>query len=151
MKKIEIVTFNRAHNYGALLQLFALQKKLINNYNVEALDYRCEKIESGYKKISLKNKKLIGKIKSIAKYLIFNKKINEKYKSFNNFIDNKLKLSDSIYSEKEIAMKCKNVDVFITGSDQVWNKNIVGELSNIYTLNFEYPNAKKISYAASVG
>ena len=39
----------------------------------------------------------------------------------------------------------------ITGSDQVWNPQIVGGLSEIYTLNFGGNEIKRISYAASVG
>ena len=36
--------------------------------------------------------------------------------------------------------------MYITGSDQVWNPNIVGELSDAYTLNFGSNNIKKISF-----
>ena len=40
---------------------------------------------------------------------------------------------------------------YITGSDQVWNKNITNGLDDIYTLNFGDKKTKRISYAASIG
>ena len=153
MKKIEITTFNRAFNYGALLQLYALSKYLSKKDDtyVEALDYRCEKIENNYLPLNLKVNGIKNKIKNIIKFILLHKILNKKYNSFSKFIKNNIKFSASIYSKDEIRDKCKDVNVFITGSDQVWNKNMVGELSDIYTLNFDYPKAKKISYAASVG
>ena len=40
MKKIGIITFSWAHNYGALLQTFALQENLlINNNDVKIINY----------------------------------------------------------------------------------------------------------------
>ena len=40
MKKIGIVTFHRAINYGAMLQAVALQKAVCNlGYNAELIDY----------------------------------------------------------------------------------------------------------------
>ena len=49
MKKIGIITFHRATNYGAILQAFALQKKLEQmNYDSEIIDYRNEYFEQIY-------------------------------------------------------------------------------------------------------
>ena len=59
--------------------------------------------------------------------------------------------TDSVYNTKEIEKVNQDTDIYITGSDQVWNPVIVGELSDIFTLNFNSNNIKKISYAASVG
>ena len=57
MKKGIITTFYKAHNYGAMLQAFALKKFLeSNNYNIEFLNYKDDNIEEVYKVFSLKNK-----------------------------------------------------------------------------------------------
>ena len=48
MKKIGILTFHRALNYGAILQTYALQQKLkilFQTDEIYVIDYRCTKIE----------------------------------------------------------------------------------------------------------
>lgn len=72
MKKIGILTFHRANNYGAVLQNYALQQALINlAVEVETIDYRCNDIENAYKlEFSKQNKKFLKKIKSYLYYLI---------------------------------------------------------------------------------
>ena len=64
---------------------------------------------------------------------------------------NKYNLSKEEFLKEELLNEKNKYDCVITGSDQVWNISIVGELSDIYTLNFGLNNFKKISYAASIG
>ena len=48
--RIGILTFHRAHNYGAVLQCYALQEVLSRmGYRVEIVDYRQPFIESFYR------------------------------------------------------------------------------------------------------
>ena len=50
MKKIGIITFHRAKNYGAVLQAYALQHTLEQlGSDCEIVDYKCENIDNGYK------------------------------------------------------------------------------------------------------
>ena len=52
MKRICITTFQNAHNYGAILQAFALSNVITNlnkNNYVELLNYSNKKITRGYK------------------------------------------------------------------------------------------------------
>lgn len=43
MKKIGILTFHWADNYGAVLQAYALRKYLSQNgYNAEVVNYNCK-------------------------------------------------------------------------------------------------------------
>ena len=46
MKKIAILTFHRALNYGANLQAFALQEIVGTKFEAYILDYRCPAIEN---------------------------------------------------------------------------------------------------------
>ncbi len=50
MKKIGIITFHSAHNYGAMLQVYALQN-IIEKLNNEScvINYRNNKIDYEYK------------------------------------------------------------------------------------------------------
>lgn len=42
-------------------------------------------------------------------------------------------------------------DVYLVGSDQVWNEDITGDRSAAYLLDFGGENVKRISYASSIG
>lgn len=138
MKKTGILTFHRAHNYGATLQAYALQIKT----NSFIIDYYSSYIYNQYKifKPLRKNvfKYIVSTIRTIRNYTIH----KERYINFENFIS-KLNLIN--------IDKVSTLDVLITGSDQVWNPGITGGLSDFYTLNFGKDNIKRISYAASIG
>ena len=51
MKKIGILTFHKAANYGAVLQAYALENAIAERsekIEVEIIDYYCKKIEDSY-------------------------------------------------------------------------------------------------------
>lgn len=145
MKKIGIITFHKANNYGAVLQLYALNEVLKKDKNNEVfvVDYNNKFLYKNHKLFHPLRKNLIKYFKDIFydfKYIRKNIKRINKFKSFlkNNF--------NFIKTNEENEM-----DVMITGSDQVWNYNITGKLDDYYTLYNIKDNVKKISYAASVG
>lgn len=138
MKEIGILTFHRAHNYGAVLQAYALQKKT----DSFIIDYYNPYIYNQYKLFKPLRKNLIRYISSLINDFR-NYKVNKKrYISFEKVIS-----KFPLISQKEI----NDLSILITGSDQVWNPNITGGLSDIYTLNFGKEKVKRISYAASIG
>lgn len=141
------MTFHRAMNYGARLQAFALSEVLSERHDVSIIDYKCDYIDADY----YKNKNLKKSIKSFIKLIIYRKheldvrKKNERFKAFNN---------DYIHLTGEFTANTIDVlnsefDVFMSGSDQVWNTRITQEDWN-YFLTFA-ENTKKFSYAASFG
>ena len=143
MKKIGILTFHRALNYGAILQTYALQQKLkilFQTDEIYVIDYRCTKIE--------KNRSFTNVIKNgnIFKgiYLLW-KKIK-----FIKFERKYINLSPKKYDSKNYIEIDNDFDYIIVGSDQVWNLKITGN-DKTYFLNFVKDNTKKISYAASMG
>lgn len=150
-KKISIVTFHNAHNYGAALQVYALTNMLKKNgkYDVNIIDYRKSNIENNYKIIRFYGKNPIKSLKRLIGDFIYLNKNYKRYRNFEKFKKEKLTLSNKVYwNNDKIDVKS---DVLITGSDQVWNIQIVGELSDVFTLNFGDEKVKRISYAASVG
>ena len=129
--KINIITFNYALNVGASLQEYALYTYLKNlGHDVKVVDYRPEYLI----KKRPKNKLL---------YLLF--LLNRG--GFNRF-----------QKRIEKTRVCKNIqdletlsdpDVFICGSDQIWNPEIT-QYDRAFFLDFN-TKAKKIAYAGSVG
>lgn len=154
MKKIGIITlYNNSCNYGGLLQAFALVHKL------QKLNYDSMQIAVNYKEELLINL-LINKLKfhGIAFLL---EGLGKKIKNLvsvsqlkeNDFVLTR-KLCEnfreniphtSFIKENDLKKVNEEFDVFITGSDQVWNPKW---RKGAYYLQFA--TKKKISYAASI-
>lgn len=152
MKKIDIITFQNAHNYGATLQTFALQKYLSDKeYDAKDINYKNKDIGNQYKVFKLNAQNELSFIKSIVvgiRDLIPN---IVRHNRFEKFIKNNIKLTKRYESEKELKNVPPEADVYITGSDQVWNTGITNGLRDSYTLNFGNKKVIRISYAASIG
>lgn len=147
-KKVGIITYHRAINYGAILQTFALQT-ILKEIGVECkvLDYRNEKLEEIHKKRTLTDCK---SFKSFIMFLILPNLYNLKYDKFREFSDKYLELSSKIDTSENFAIHENEYDFFITGSDQVWNYKI-NDGDSVYFLNFVKEKLKKKTYAASFG
>ncbi len=144
MKKIGIVTFQRALNYGALLQMYALQKfisKHFGQYNVEVLDYFSPLCEKECRLKNIKGKNIMMSILKKFNFLI-------KRYNFDEFIKKHINISKR-YDIGSIQEAQNEYNVLITGSDQVWNPLIIGGDMN-YLLKFSDVSVKA-SYAASIG
>ena len=156
--KIGIMTFWWSDdNYGQLLQCYALQKFLKDlGHEVFVIKYR-EKHKPLYTKIlkALNPKKVfkfftntIKQRKVIAEQKQFNRE-------FDKFRNRYITWTDRIYnSYDELKRNPPKADVYIVGSDQVWNPTIAstaGDALKAYFLDFGNENIKRWSYAASFG
>ncbi|WP_029502254.1 polysaccharide pyruvyl transferase family protein [Lachnoclostridium phytofermentans] len=150
--KVGVVTFHNAHNYGASLQTWALQKVLKNlgtepgviHYHPNIIDklYVAPKLDTTKKKLKYMLKK---DYRSRIKSQVY------KNKRYNKFIREKFHLIGDYTTYEELLNANLSLDAYITGSDQVWNSDHTGGFDPAYTLDFAKPGTKKISYAASVG
>ncbi|KAB8288023.1 Polysaccharide pyruvyl transferase [Bifidobacterium ramosum] len=137
------VTCNRPLNYGAVLQTYGLNKALTQmGVDAKVLDYYPEY----YKKTS---NSLIKRI--VHLFLRIPDKIKGK-KVFGDFLTNYVPMTKKMYhSVQEIKVDVPVADVYIAGSDQIWNcKNLPNGLDDTFFLTFVPKGAKKISYAASL-
>lgn len=146
--KIGILTFQRALNYGAVLQAWALQKSLeLLGQHAEIIDYRNDRMEA-YSGIF----NMFGKKKSVKTVLSAIKNAPMRLLRigrYRSFIRNHLLLSKPV--DRETVQNLNDMyDVFITGSDQVWN-DFLTDFDEAYFLGFVKDPQKKNSYAASFG
>lgn len=147
-RKIGIVTFHRAKNFGAMLQAYALQESLKKDYFVNIIDYRSKEMDAFYyyPKYSLKYF-----IKISAKMVLRTKDTYLELKrdhNFSKFSKKYFKLSKE-YDAESISNANYNYDCFVSGSDQVWNPH-VNFKDKVFYLSFADKN-KRNSYAASLG
>lgn len=154
--KIGLVSIHAAHNYGSVLQAYALQEKLREfSDDVEIINYRPEYFEYQYKLFSLKVYKRYKGIKS--KILHFGWRILKfrqryiKYKKFEEYISKNYKLSKKYKTYSELLNDKMDYDVFFCGSDQIWNTDITEGFDKTFYLGFVGENKIKASYAASLG
>lgn len=150
MKRVGIITFHAAYNYGSMLQAYALQQTLLNlGYDAEIINMRTERQKAQYRHfVSIKdNPNLRSIIKSLA-YLPFKNGMESKALKFESFMRNYMKLSPEV--NEESIKSLKEYGSYISGSDQIWNPNC-GDFSWNYLLDFTPNGANRISYAASMG
>lgn len=150
--KIGILTFHCAHNYGAVLQCYALQETLKSlGHEVEVIDYRPKFLT--YPKYinfsNIKNGSIASKVRKLIREVTILPKKNIRYYVYDKFINQRLELSEH---SKDYSYISSEYDVYIIGSDQVWNKKITNGYHNPYFAIFSFPkkNKKYISYAASM-
>lgn len=146
MQKAKMLTFHNAENYGATLQAYAL-KETLKELGLDAgfVNYENERILSDYKLIRFNS------LKSFFSSLWYLPRNLKRKRSFKSFSDAYLDTTSKVYLNKEeIEKDIKSGDVFIAGSDQIWNPALTGGLSDVYTLNFN-KDTKKIIYGASLG
>ena len=152
MKKIGILTFHRAMNYGAILQVYALQKKIGNNCVV--LDYRNQDtFEKDYTLNFFKKKGLKNKIKCFMKWIILpksNYKLYIKGKKLRKFLETNIECSPILNKQNVAEFVKNNIKTVVVGSDQVWNMGL-SNYDYTYVLDFCEEHEKKVSYAASFG
>ncbi|MDO5525468.1 MAG: polysaccharide pyruvyl transferase family protein [Prevotella sp.] len=141
---ITIVTWMGTGNFGTSLQSYALHEFL----KQQGFDV-CLLKEFSQADFILKNRLLgpirhiVGSIKRFIKGIICKTNIG-KIQKFNKKNYNVV----SIHSDRELQHIISTTDVFVTGSDQIWN--CYHSYSPFMFLSF-VDSVKKISYASSIG
>lgn len=154
-KRIAIITIYTIPNYGSILQAYALQKYLektneygkieIINYDYRGFTHRLKRIRVTGFIAFIKNEisNLIRKDPEVRK---------RKLKRFENF--RRLYIKESCHYPNKWSLRLsralKDYDVYITGSDQVWNsKEVQG--NTVFLLDFVPQGKKKLSFSSSFG
>lgn len=147
-KKCGIVTYHRAHNYGALLQAYALKKSL-QKLSLEPvfIDYQPESISRGYELYpQLPKEKSISAfiryIKDFIHLILDYKRKKNRFIAFETFIKKEINI------HKPEGM----FEYLFLGSDQIWNTSYTNGIDKHYYGIFDNLTANNtISYAASMG
>lgn len=126
--KVGILTFHDAHNYGAVLQAYALKKYIKKlGYEVKIINYHHKTIPDGFPREGYE----------------------VRWDKFNEFIQQLTDYEQKVYTTEEELEKL-DIDFWICGSDQIWNTEITRGFNKGFFLDFN-TNGKKISYAVSMG
>lgn len=139
------LSFHFSSNYGAFLQAFALSQKTGSVIIDYSPGFECA--------VGPKWKKLLPIVwRLLAVFRSFKVRYNcpALYKKFPERLH--LSLTARFHTCRSVHKQhFENYSVFIAGSDQVWNPRFISQQEQIYFLGFGPDNAKRISYAASLG
>ena len=145
--RVGIMTFNRAINYGAVLQSYALKKTILRlTDECEVINYKCDNIEKSASPFYIKSKKP----KDIIVFLLQIFMRLKKNREFKKFTDRYLDTESCVLNCKSIAQVKNRYDLIVLGSDQIWNYQITGLDANYFGV-FAGDKTVKASYAASFG
>lgn len=151
--KIGILTYHRAHNYGAVLQCYALQETLRRlGHQVSVIDYRQEYVEATYSYCSpqiLKRK--LSNLGALRDYMLNNvlrfRYIRHRRSVFEGFVASRLATTSPCGSENIP----EDFDVYIVGSDQMWSEVCTGgSFDKVYLGAFRRSDSSSLAgYAIS--
>ena len=135
--RIGIITmYYNSSNYGGLLQAYALCKYLNDSgYPTKQITY------DFYRKTISSSKDYKNLVSFLFKRLQKRTNICAEFRA-------SIPHTETVYNDNSIE-DCNNLfDIFIAGSDQVWNPDV---FRPSFFLSFVNEEKKKISYAASIG
>jgi len=132
-KKFALLSFHKSENYGAILQAYALQRKLEElGCSAEYLDY------PSHNQMTLPRKILNLANRTVRSMLGYRRRAKRTQQfRFENI--KTAKLGDSEYCG------------YIVGSDQVWHPEYLASSDDFFLLPFVVGDVDKFSYASSFG
>ncbi len=152
--KIKTITCHDVYNHGASLQAYALQTYLSSlGHEVEIIDYKPDYLSGHYKLWAISNpifnKPFVKQLYLLAKLPSRLMALRRK-KKFDEFTRQYLRLTSHRYhSNEELKVHPPLADVYIAGSDQIWNTLFQNGRDAAFYLDFAPKTAKRITYAAS--
>lgn len=146
--KVGIFTYHSAHNYGAVLQAYALQEYLLSQgHDVYIVDYRPKYFNIIYSRFYWRRWVRKNIYKGFLENIFLYSRIKH-FRVFEQFIQKYFRLYPF-----GLLQENTDIETFIFGSDQIWNSIIhEGQLDTIYLGQFPAAHTRRlVSYAASIG
>lgn len=152
MMKVGIITIHYGFNFGSALQAYALVHYINSEYsdvNAKLINYIPNRYS--FKRRFLSTNKFSNLLKKILYLAVVAPQRIRNQRVFDSFLINNIPMTMKFTKFDDGANICKEYDLLITGSDQVWNSDYNEGVDPMYYLKFASEKTKKISYAASCG
>lgn len=136
MGRIGLLTYHRVHNFGAVIQAWAMTRLLAPYGEVDVLDYPTLHEASRHRRRGWKSL-----VPSIGRH------------RFNRFL-RRMPLTAHLPTPEDVArqVRCGRYDALVCGSDQVWMTDPARPLDEPFFLRLgELGRTRRISYAPSCG
>lgn len=154
--KVAILTQPLGHNYGGMLQNWALQKCLVNlGHEVVTINYRMPIVRKRPNPKSLVRPLVILLVSGLKRNEF---KVNQtwtdpRYRRMREFVIKNISITEPLFPPLTFeATMSLGIEALVVGSDQVWRPSYSPNLLN-YFCDFLPENAKqvRVAYAASFG
>ena len=151
--RISIITILDNQNIGTYLQAYALASVLQGKgAEVEYVDYRRKSeslVASSLSILKRKDSSIIHLLVSAAYRFV---SVGVGRFRLRSFLKGKVRYSNCVYHNvKQLEKRPPLADVYMTGSDQVWNSVYNNGLDSSFFLSYAPEGKKRIAYAASIG
>lgn len=146
IKKAAFITVHVGFNFGSKLQAIATQDMLkkAGCSDVICINYIPPRVEiKRYWKVAFQSP-----VRFIRRAFFFPLYLYSK-RQYDRYLKDNCCLSEPIYSRDDFSQKCPEADVYVSGSDQLWNYKHNEGLDKHYF--FDGIEGKKIAYASSIG
>lgn len=154
-KKVAYITRHAIANYGSALQTYATQTAIEKlGYEAVCINYiKTDELPCNLLKTRLFNSSWNKNALTRLFYTVTKKSVlSYETKRFAEYIKDLIKVTSTEYhSVEELESNLPEADVYMTGSDQVWNFISYKKIDSAYFLSFVDNAKKKIAYAASFG
>jgi len=155
MKTVKTITCHDVCNHGASLQAYALIRFLQGSgYNVQIIDYKPDYLRHEASFWNVPNpawnrsfmRRMIYRIVKFNRNRIF----SSRRKTFDVFNRRYFSLTKTTYfSLEELRKNPPEADIYVCGSDQIWNPLFPNGRDGAFYLDFAPIDKKRFSYAAS--
>lgn len=154
--KIKTITCHNVYNVGASLQAYALVRYLKDmGHDVEIIDYIPEYLNKHYRldvvnnprydRVAIRQLYLLAKLPGRLRALNSRRK-----KNFDGFTEEYLPTTKKRYhSNEELKKELPEADLYLAGSDQIWNTIFQNGRDPAFYLDFAPAGSIRASYAAS--
>lgn len=151
-KKIGILTFHFPINYGAVLQAFALSKACqLMGGDVEVVNYFSTNQERANNIFLDKQRGCLKSMLYVLLVLPYWQRLWRKKHRFQDFIKNHINISPRFKNLEELELGLGPKDIYLTGSDQVFNPVSDGNIKVYYQSFHNKRIGIKAAYAPSFG
>lgn len=153
LTSVGIITMHKSDNYGAVLQSYALVKAIEKvGAKAEIINYIPERFKTSVQFFYVHPRRYNSILK---KYIIMAASLPIRaliYYRYNTFLKEYLPVGKNVYySEEDLETRIPKYDVYMSGSDQVWNPEFEGRIDSAFFLKFAPDTARKVAYAVSFG
>ncbi len=149
-RSVGIITYHYFHNYGAVLQAYALSTVISKmGYRCQIIDFRPE-VDTARSFVLPRNPLQL----SNALFWLFFWRDHRLYNErFDEFIAKYLPLTEQCYrSALALRENPPHFDTYVCGSDQIWHPLLLNrEFGLPFLLDFVPPGSRRVAYAPSFG
>ena len=154
MKRILTITCHNVYNYGATLQQYALLHYLKDlGFDAQTINYKPPYLSNHFKLTAVParfNKNIVLKTAYLAIKLPGRLSDLKRKKNFDLFEEKHLDILPQLYkNNEELKKDIPIADIYICGSDQIWNSFFENGKDPAFYLDFVPKEKLKIAYAAS--